>query len=435
MDVWTRASRIRPVAAAAAALLAGLVMAPLVAHHYDVFDCFLTWSRASAGRRPWAIYLTHFKTDCDYPPVVPYLLTVVEAVRRGLGAAETGAAALLLVKLPGLLAWMAHVPLLSRGLRRPFGARVARVAAVLAAFSLPLFVNAAAWGQFDAFVSLSVCAAVVALLHGRPAWAGAALGLGLATKLLVVVAVPVLLIWALRRLGLRAVIVGALVAVLVLVAAAVPFAAHGAGRPVLASYHGAVGYYTFRTGEAYNVWYLLDRFEVAVRGLPPTEVKSDTRRLAGPVTHRHVGLALFAAYMAFLLLSLWRHPTARALVLVAALQFFAFFMLPTQVHQRYVLPAAVLAGLVAPLSRRTAWLFVVLAVTATLNQGLDLGRAVLDQAVTVDPAALADAPAVRQAIRLAATVVALANVTLLAWATVVLPRELALPDPDEAVAG
>src|SRR5438477_595602 len=107
--------------AAAAALAAGLAVAPRVFHHYDVVDCFLTWARASAGHRPWAIYLTHFERpsdDCDYPPVVLYLLTLVERARLALGAGATSGAAIVLLKLPAIAAWLAHVPLCAIGLRR-----------------------------------------------------------------------------------------------------------------------------------------------------------------------------------------------------------------------------------------------------------------------------------------------------------------------------
>ena len=47
------------LALATAAMAAlGLLLAPRVYHNYDVVDCFLTWARASGGRRPWDIYLT-----------------------------------------------------------------------------------------------------------------------------------------------------------------------------------------------------------------------------------------------------------------------------------------------------------------------------------------------------------------------------------------
>jgi hypothetical protein len=59
----------------------------------------------------------------------------------------------------------------------------------------------------------------------------------------------------------------------------------------------------------------------------------------------------------------------------ASLQLFAFFMLPTQVHQRYIVPAVAVMALLAPLSRRGLLLFAGVTVTATLNQGLDLVRA------------------------------------------------------------
>jgi hypothetical protein len=420
---------IRPAVlwlAAAGALLVALVVAPRVFHNYDVVDCFLKWARASAGRRPWALYLTHFDTDdVDYPPVVPYLLTLIERARLALGTGEAGAAAVVLLKLPNILAWLAHVPLCAMGLRRPFGLRAARMAALLAALSPVLFINAAAWGQFDALLSLFVVGAVVALLNGRAAGAGVAFGLALATKLLALVAVPVLVVWTWRRRGVRPVLVGGAAAAAVLVVTAVPYAARGASGPVLASYHGAVGYYPLRTVEAYNVWYVLDRVDIRIRGMASGEARVDTRRLVGALTHRDLGLGLLAVWTAYVLAGLWRWPSDGGLVVAAALQYFAFFMLPTQMHQRYVLPAAVLLGLVAPVSRRARWLFVVLTVTATLNQGLDLGRAVLDHAVVVERSAIPDPPALRMAIRNAATAIALAHVAVLAWWTAVYRRELA----------
>ena len=406
-------------------LVLGAALAPLVFHHYDVVDCFLTWARASGGWRPWAIYLTDFRTDCDYPPVVPYLLTVVERVRRIVGAGEVSGASVLLVKAPNLLAAAAHAPLCALGLRRILGGAPARRVALLLALSPALFVNAALWGQFDALLSLFVLAAAIALMHDRPGWAGAALGAGLATKLLAVVAVPLALVWTWKRSGVRGVAIFGGVAAAMMGALWLPYAIAGAGAPVAAAYAGAVDYYPFRTVEAYNGWYLLDRFDIFVRGMAARDARLDTRAAFGAVTFRHVGLAALAAYTAALMVLLWRSPSRTTLAWALAVQFFAFFMLPTQMHQRYLLPAATLAALVAPLSSRGAALFFLLAGTATLNQALDLGRAVLEQALVVDPAAVADPPAWRSAIRIAATAIAVVNVALFAWVTVVLRKETA----------
>ena len=418
-------ARRAAVSASLLALAAGAAVAPLVFHHYDVVDCFLTWSRASAGRRPWAIYLADFRTDCDYPPVVPYLLTVVERLRLLSGAAEAGGLAVLLLKLPNLLAAAAHGPLAAAGLSVVFGPDAARRAGLLLALSPALFVNAALWGQFDALLTLLVLAAVVALLHDRFGLAGLALGAALSTKLLAVVAVPLALVWTIRRGGARGVAALGGAAAAAIVALAAPLVLTGAGPRVWAAYSGAVDYYPFRTVEAYNGWYLLDRYDIFVRGLAAREARLDTRAIAGPVTFHHLGLALFAACSAALAGLVWRRTSPPALAWALVAQYFAFFMLPTQMHQRYVLPAAVLAAVVAPLSRRGAILFAALAVSATLNQGLDLGRAVLEQALIVDPAAVSDPPRWRAAIRLAATVVAVGNVAAFAWMAAILGRETA----------
>jgi hypothetical protein len=283
-------------------------------------------------------------------------------------------------------------------------------------------VNAAAWGQFDALLSLFVVAAIVAALDGRPVRAGAALGFGLATKLLAVVAVPVLAVWTWRRRGTKPLLAGMAAAVLVMVLTAVPYVVRGAARPVLASYHGAVGYYPLRTVEAYNLWYVLDRVDIRLRGQPSGEARVDTRKFLGPLTHRDAGLVLVAGWTVFILAGLWRWPGDGALILAAAFQFFAVFMLPTQMHQRYILPAAVLGAggaAFAALARCSRP-----GVTATLNQGLDLGV----RARPRGPGrSLADrrSAAIRMAIRNVATGVALVHVGVLAWWTAVYRRELA----------
>jgi glycosyl transferase family 87 len=438
VDIPSEAAARRPVASAArpgregrpwaiglAVLAAGLALAPLVYHHYDVVDCFLAWSRASEGRRPWAIYLAEFPDDCDYPPVVPYLLTVVDALRRAAGAPETGALAITLLKLPSLLAIVALVPLCLRGLRRPLGERAAWKAALLSAASPALFVNAAAWGQFDALLVLMLAAALVALLHGRAGWAGAALGAAVGTKLLAVVALPAAAVWTWRRLGPRALAASAGAGALTLALLFAPYLAAGAGPRMVRAYTEAVGYYPFRTAEAYNGWYLLDRFDIAVRGRPARDARRDTRPALGPLTQRDVGLVALAAGLLFVVAVLGRHPTDHGLVLTTAMSFFTFFMLPTQVHQRYLVPAAALLSLDAVKSRRTLVLFAGLTLSATLNQGLDLTRAVLDHAALTAAAGGIAPPVYRGAIRAAATLVAAGNVALFAWALTVYRREMA----------
>src|SRR5260370_29823429 len=86
---------------AALVLGLGLMVAPRVYHNYDVVDCFLAWARATAGFRPWGVYAPGTGADdCDYPPLVPYLLALGEAGRPAPGAPPVGAPPILLLKPP-----------------------------------------------------------------------------------------------------------------------------------------------------------------------------------------------------------------------------------------------------------------------------------------------------------------------------------------------
>lgn len=409
-------------------LIVGALAAPWLWHRFDVERCFLGWARATEGLRPWAVYEAGSRglapVDCDYPPVVPYLLTAVERVRLLLAAAETpGRLAVMLLKAPSLLAWAVAVLLAHRWTRRSQGEEQARVAAALVAACLPVFVNAAVWGQFDGMVALILMLAVAALLDGRPRVAGAMLGLGLATKLLLVAAVPVMALWMYRREGGRRLASMLAAAVLILVLLAVPHAMGGGIHGVTAAYAGAVGYYPRRTIEAYNPWYLLDRLESRMGRLSPAEVRLDTRPVAGPLTYRHLGLAAFGAYLLFVCAQVWRRPRPDVLVLGVSLSLFGFFMLPTQIHGRYLVAAVPVLALAAARSRLAWVLFLGLSVTASLGQLIELARSILEHSYRLDPSTWPDIRGSRGLVRSAAVSIALANLGLFVWATLAFRKE------------
>jgi hypothetical protein len=420
-------ARAAPVRLAAAALIVGALAAPWIWHRFDVERCFLGWARATEGRLPWAVYEAGARglapVDCDYPPVVPYLLAAVEGARLFLGAESPGRLTVALLKTPGLLFWAAAVLLAFRWVRRSQGEQAGRLVAALTAASLPVFVNAAVWGQFDGMVALLLMLAVAALLDGRPRVAGALLGLGLATKLLLVAAVPVMAVWTLRKEGGRRLASMLATAALVMLLLALPHALGGGIHGVSAAYVEAVGYYPRRTMEAYNPWYLLDRLETRMGALAPAEVRLDTRPVAGPLTSRHVGLALFGAYLLYVCAGVWRRPRPDVLALGVGLSLFGFFMLPTQIHGRYLVAAVPVLALAAARSRVAWLLFLGLSVTASLGQLIELGRSMLEHSHRLDPSAWADIRGSRGLVRTAAVVTALLNLGLFGWATVAFRRE------------
>ena len=79
------------------------------------------------------------------------------------------------------------------------------------------------------------------------------------------------------------------------------------------------------------------------------------------------GLALFGAAYVLILVRYWRRPDAQAFIWAAFAIAFAAYMLPTRVHERYLLPALTLAALAAALAPRLRWFFAALSVSYFIN--------------------------------------------------------------------
>ena len=79
------------------------------------------------------------------------------------------------------------------------------------------------------------------------------------------------------------------------------------------------------------------------------------------------GLALFGAAYVLILARYWRRPDVQAFIWAAFAIAFAAYMLPTRVHERYLLPALTLAALAAALAPRLRWFFAALSVSYFIN--------------------------------------------------------------------
>ncbi|MCB0241773.1 MAG: DUF2029 domain-containing protein [Anaerolineae bacterium] len=217
------------------------------------------------------------------------------------------------------------------------------------------------WAQVDAIHTMWMVAALLAALGKRWTWSGLLIGLGLLTKLQAAILLPLLLMLAWWN-GWRA--VGrwsAGLAAILLLGILTPMVA-GVLGPVLNAYTGAVGFYPALSMNAYNPWYLVQAASVQLLDQPLL----DSARVIGPVTLRWVGLALLAGYVLAILWTLGRRWQPRQPGLVrwpatsqqldgffaSGLLVFGFFMLATEMHERYVLPALAFLALPAALRGR-----------------------------------------------------------------------------------
>lgn len=277
---------------------------------------------------------------CNYPPLSVYLLYLSGLAFKALSPDRlintTLSHAIFsswTIVADFLLAWgcaavVAHF--------RPGRARFWTFAAVLLA--PPLWWDSVVWGQVDSWVLAPAVWMLWAILRQRWILAGLLYGVAAGLKPQAVLFVP---LWGLVLLTSRQpwkVLLSGLIAAAVLGLCALPFMAHSGLAWWRLSYLGNFLRTTpYTTLSAFNIWYV----DVLLCGTKDSTLT--WLGLSKDLWGRVFLLAALAGGLAWMLIRWRREP--RALLIWAALSLLAFMMLPTRVHERYlvlVLPFVVM---------------------------------------------------------------------------------------------
>ncbi len=348
---------------------------------------FSSWAATLARTGPGTFYAS--AGSANYPPGYLYVLWIVGALGGGVE----------LLKLPAIVADVGIAALLYVAGRRWFSERTGLLAAALYLFVPVTWYDSAIWGQVDAVGALAILAAIVALGEDWSEAAAALAGIAILVKpqdaIALVVVVPVLVrrhllavtprprpelhgvVAALdRRLGGALGSLGAergpvrlatsAFAFLVVVLAgllpfdiarwAPPSLADVPGLAQLAGFAGLAvsdaGQYAVLSANAFNAWSLVG--SPSLESLVGTggSFTSDSLPVLGGIAASTVGPSLLVGVGFLIVIGLLRRDDRRALLLAVALAAFAFYALPTRVHERYLVPffapAALLAALALP---------------------------------------------------------------------------------------
>ena len=172
----------------------------------------------------------------------------------------------------------------------------------------------------------------------------------------------------------------ALIGLVVGIAAILPFdvatkaAPELAQIPIVGSVAGLLGvvgsaaaFYNVLTVNAFNAW-------VFVGPQPLTGALDanlfwtfDSLQVIGPITAAQLGAAMFLALTLLAVVVLLRQDDRRTMLLAFTLIAFAFFALPTRVHERYLFPVFATGALIAATSIRWRWWFIALSIANTAN--------------------------------------------------------------------
>ena len=367
-------SRIVVAALLTGAFLVHVLLMPMRGWERDQY-WFATWMRTAVEHG--VAHASAF-VWCDYLPGYLYILKGVgwlwtTLTNAPIPADGTVTLRFLLKIVPSLTdlltAWVLY-RLARAHLERPQLGAVLVLAGY--AYNPAIIFDSAVWGQADALTCLLLLLSVWAVCERRFVVSGALTAAAVLFKLQAVVVVPLLLLVAIYLGaidGAFAAVSGAAGAALVLL---LPFYAEHRVDSVIATIFGASGRYPYVSMNAHNVWWL-------VGGTQSMNLSDAMHVGNGLFTYHSIGTVMFAAATLLILWRLWRdlyllrrEPLA-ALIEAAALELLAFSLFPTEMHERYVVPALVFLSALCVWKPRMAWVYaacslaVLVSLASTLN--------------------------------------------------------------------
>ncbi|AVP45696.1 hypothetical protein P9G36_20820 [Bacillus cereus] len=295
----------------------------------------------------------------NYPPFFLALLGIYGVILSFFNISVDAAG--VLIRVPSIAFEVVAIIIFAIASKRIENSIVRAALVTFFAFSPAVIVDGTIWGQVDMLHSILMVSSILLLMY-KPTWSGAIYAIALLAKFQSIVIAPVFAMYFLKiifekREGKQLIkfIIGFCIPLLIF---GLYFAAHGTFITMLTqAYLNAVGTFPTVTVFAMNIWYY-------AIGTDPNTV--DTIQVLPHITLKTVGLILLSIAAALTCLYVFFHRHMNTAVLLKAATFisFAFFMLPTQMHERYAFPALVFV--IFLLLYEMKWTGIALGLTLTI---------------------------------------------------------------------
>ena len=318
---------------------------PLKGYPIDTGD-FVSWFNTATqnGIRPF-YNLAGF---ADYPPFNVYVFWFFGSIAK---AASINI--LTMIKLIPNLFDLATAALIYFFVRKQSSFKFALVATMLYAFNPATIFNAAVWGQYDAVYTFFLVLSLMFALKSKPELSALVFAIGLLTKPQGIALLPLIAFLIYKKGGLKKLLYSVAVFAATVFLVILPFEWNNPITFLTNIYFGAYGGYAYTSINAFNLWGLYGLW-VADGGL------------------NILGWVFFGAFAVFVLYFLNKRFKVSGdflAVFSAFMLFFAFFMFPTRIHERYLFPAISVLALTFPLIKRARPLYVALTATLFINEG------------------------------------------------------------------
>ena len=317
----------------AVAFAVRLLLFPLQGYQNDM-GTFAYWFNTAAdqGIRPFYTYVMTNVGWVDYPPLNVYIFYVFGSLAQAFPAVSTT----FFIKLVPTIFDIATSILIFLFLRRQLTFKQTLLATSLYAFNPAIIFNVAVWGQFDAIYTFILAVSLILALKRKPEASAAVFALGLLTKPQGIALLPLIAVLIFMKVGVKRLLTSVVAFIATIFIVILPFEWSNPVTFLSGIYFGAYGNYQYTSINAFNLW-----------GMFGLWIPDGSLSL--------VGWALFGAFAAITMFVFYKRykVSGDTLAIYAAfLLFFAFFMLPTRIHERYLFPAIIMLVLLVMFSKK-----------------------------------------------------------------------------------
>jgi Gpi18-like mannosyltransferase len=328
----------------AVALLVRVLLFPLKGYSVDTND-FIAWfgTAAAHGIRPFYSVVGF----ADYPPFNVYIFWFFGSFANviGIGIAN-------IVKWVPNLFDLATAALIYWFVRKQSTFKLALASAAFYAFNPAVIFDAAIWGQYDAIYTFFLVLSLMLALKSKPKLSAAVFAIAILTKPQGIALAPLLIYLIFRKNGIKNLLISVAVFAATVFVVILPFEWSNPLTFLSKIYFGAYSGYQYTSINAFNLWGLFGLWQ------PDGNLYILGWALFG-------GFAVFAVYV---LHKRFKVSGDALAIFCAFMLFFAFFMLPTRIHERYLFPAISMLALLFPLMKKARLFYVVLTATLLVNQ-------------------------------------------------------------------
>jgi Gpi18-like mannosyltransferase len=331
-----------------AAFVLRVLLFSLQGHQNDL-DTFAYWFNTAAASGPSSFYNT--VGWCDYPPFNIYLFWGFGSLVQVLNL--FGSSIVYIIKLVPNIFDMLIAGVIYFFVQKSLGFKLGALAAAFYLFNPAVIFNAAIWGQFDAIYTLFLLVSLILMLKGKPELSALSFAVSILTKPQAIALLPLFVFIVFKKNGVRRFLSSAAIFIATIFAVILPMQWNNPVTFFYDIYFGAYGGYEYTSVNAFNLW-----------GLSGLWVPDGNLFIVGWVL-----FAIFSVFTLYVLYKRWNKSNqTMLLIFFAAFMFcFAFFMLPTRIHERYLFPAISFLALMFPFAKKTRLFYAVITATFLTN--------------------------------------------------------------------